>query len=120
MRKSLGITDGPLGICRGLRVTVAALVTTLVARAAELPPLAICAAEQALPSADVVPEAPPKSPAPPTDPAVQAQPPGCAAWTDRCVTCQREGGKISCSNIGIACQPQAIECIQVEEKKQEN
>ncbi len=102
----------------------AALITTLVARADE-PPLAWvnCPAEQTLPSADIVPDAPPKSPVPPNDPAVQAQPPGCAQWTDRCVSCQREGGKITCSNIGIACQPQAAECLRAEppeEKKQGN
>jgi hypothetical protein len=111
----LSLSVRPLRICRGLPVIVAALITTLAARAAELPPPAISAAEQTLPSADVVPEAPAKSPVPPNDPAVQAQPPGCAAWTDRCVTCQREGGKITCSNIGIACQPQAIECIRREQ-----
>jgi hypothetical protein len=107
--------------CRGSLVIVVAVMTTVVARAAEPPPLcANCEAEQTLPSADIVPDAPAKSPVPPNDPAVQAQPPGCAAWTDRCVICQREGGKIACSNIGIACQPQAVECVRsepVEEKK---
>jgi len=76
-----------------------------------------------LPSADIVPEAPAKSPMPPNDPAAQAQLPGCAEWTDRCVTCRRDAGKITCSNIGIACQPQAVECVRskpAEEKKQGN
>jgi hypothetical protein len=45
---------------------------------------------------------------------VQARPPGCAAWTDRCVACQRDAGTITCSNIGIACQPQAVECLRAE------
>ena len=103
--------------CRGSFVIVVAVVTTLVARAAEPPP-ANCAAEQTLPSADIVPEAPANSPVPPNDPAVQAQPPGCAAWTDRCVICQRDGRKITCSNIGIACQPQAIECVRSEPAEQ--
>jgi hypothetical protein len=66
----------------------------------------------------------PASPAPPpNDPAVQASMPGCAVWTDRCVTCQRDAGKIVCSNIGIACQPQKVECLRVEpaeEKKDRN
>ena len=110
--------------CRGPFVIVAALITTLAAYAAEpLLPCSNCAAEQTLPSADIVPDAPAKSSVPPNDPAVQAQPPGCAAWTDRCVICQREGGKIACSNIGIACQPQAVECVRsepVEEKKPGN
>jgi Asp-tRNA(Asn)/Glu-tRNA(Gln) amidotransferase A subunit family amidase len=32
----------------------------------------------------------------------------CKAWTDGCRTCARDA---SCSNIGIACQPQPIKCI---------
>jgi len=72
---------------------------------------------------DIVPDAPAKSPVPPNSPAVQAQPRGCAEWTDRCVTCQRDAGKITCSNIGAACQPQAVECMRAEpaeEKKRGN
>jgi hypothetical protein len=48
--------------------------------------------------------------------------PGCAVWTDRCIICQRDGGVVACSNIGIACQPQAMLCVRpeaVEEKKPE-
>jgi hypothetical protein len=104
-------------------VLVAAVAATLVARAAEAPPCASCAAEQTLPSADIVPDAPAKSPVPPNSPAVQAQPRGCAEWTDRCVTCQRDAGKITCSNIGIACLPQTVECVRAEpaeEKKRGN
>jgi hypothetical protein len=113
-----------LRICCGSFVIVVAVMATPAARAAEPPPPANWAAEQTLPSADILPDAPAaKSPLPPNDPAVQAQPPGCAAWTDRCVICQRDGGKITCSNIGIACQPQAIECVRAEpaeEKKPGN
>ena len=72
------------------------------------------AAEPALPTADVVPDAPANPPVPPEDPAVQAQLPGCAVWTDRCVTCVREAGRISCSNIGISCQPEAVQCVRSE------
>src|SRR6267378_619602 len=110
--------------CGGAFVLVAAVMATLAARAAEAtPPCASCATEQTLPSADIVPEAPAKSPMPPNDPAAQAQLPGCAEWTDRCVTCRRDAGKITCSNIGITCQPQAVECVRskpAEEKKQGN
>jgi len=56
---------------------------------------------------------------PSDDPAVQANMPGCAVWTDRCVTCQREDGEIACSNIGIACQPQALQCLRPEPATQE-
>lgn len=35
----------------------------------------------------------------------------CLAWTDMCHTCARgEGNTITCSNIGIACQPSAVTC----------
>lgn len=38
----------------------------------------------------------------------------CAVWTDKCVNCWREvtGGPYSCSNIGIACQPGGVTCVQ--------
>jgi hypothetical protein len=76
------------------------------------------AVEQNLPSADIVPDAPASVPVPRNDPAVQAHLPGCAVWTDRCVNCQRDAGKITCSNIGIACQPQAVECLRPEPAEQ--
>jgi hypothetical protein len=93
---------------------VAALAAAPAVRAAETPPL---------PTADIVPDAPKRPPVPTDDPAVQARLPGCAVWTDRCVTCERAAGRISCSNIGIACQPQAVECVRgetAEEKKPGN
>jgi hypothetical protein len=111
--------------CGGSFVLVAAVMAALAAGAAEAPPrFANCVAEQTLPSADIVPDAPAKSPLPPNDPAVQAQLQACAEWTDRCVTCRRDAGKITCSNIGISCQPQAVECVRAEpaedKKKQGN
>jgi len=96
-----------------------ALAVMVMARAAEAPPpCANCVAQQTLPSADIVPDAPAKPPVPPNDPAVQAQLPGCEEWTDRCVTCRRDAGKITCSNIGIACQPKAVECVRAERKEE--
>ena len=86
-----------------MRSAVFVLAMMVAARAAET-----------LPSADIVPDAPASAPVPANDPAVQARPPGCAVWTDRCVSCQRDAGKITCSNIGIACQPQAVECVRPE------
>jgi hypothetical protein len=68
----------------------------------------------------------PAAPQKPQDPAsasMQAGIPGCAVWTDRCVICQRDGGIIACSNIGTACQPQAMLCLRAEaaeEKKPAN
>jgi hypothetical protein len=37
----------------------------------------------------------------------------CQEWTDACRTCKRaENGDPVCSNIGPACQPQAITCVR--------
>jgi hypothetical protein len=38
----------------------------------------------------------------------------CLAWTDGCVSCirQKTGGDYNCSNIGISCQPKAVECTR--------
>jgi len=49
----------------------------------------------------------------PEDVSVQRGPPNCQRWTDECVNCSRGGdGEPSvCSNIGFACQPQAIRCL---------
>jgi hypothetical protein len=88
---------------RVFATAILVLATIVAARAAET-----------LPSADIVPDVPATAPLPPNDPAVQAHLPGCAVWTDRCVTCQRDAGKVTCSNIGIACQPEAVVCVRPE------
>jgi hypothetical protein len=65
----------------------------------------------------------PGLPQAPAGASMQAGIPGCAVWTDRCVVCRREGGVTACSNIGIACQPQAMQCLRAEtseEKKRGN
>jgi hypothetical protein len=80
--------------------------------------IAVAHAAETLPSADIVPDAPASAAVPPNDPAVQAHLPGCAVWTDRCVTCQRDAGKVTCSNIGIACQPEAVVCVRPEPAEQ--
>ena len=38
----------------------------------------------------------------------------CLEWTDTCVKCARNqsGGDYSCSNIGIACQPEEVRCVK--------
>ena len=38
----------------------------------------------------------------------------CLEWTDNCVKCARNqsGGDYSCSNIGIACQPEEVKCVK--------
>jgi hypothetical protein len=97
-------------------VTLAAGIMALPVQGAEPPLCPGYAAGPALPTADIVPDLPAKPPVPPNDPAVQARIPGCAVWTDRCVTCSRTAGGASCSNIGIACQPQPVECLQSEEE----
>jgi hypothetical protein len=85
---------------------------------------AVAADAPAVPPPDALPApelgSPPELPAAPQrsqDPAsasMQAGIPGCAVWTDRCVICQRDGGVIACSNIGTACQPQAMLCVRAE------
>lgn len=32
----------------------------------------------------------------------------CARWSDSCRVCTRDG----CSNIGVACQPQEVTCLE--------
>ncbi len=34
----------------------------------------------------------------------------CSAWTDGCRSCTRAGSEVTCSNIGIACQPGKTRC----------
>jgi len=38
----------------------------------------------------------------------------CLEWNDTCVNCVRDqfGSDYSCSNIGIACQPQRVKCVK--------
>jgi hypothetical protein len=37
----------------------------------------------------------------------------CRRWTDQCRTCSRSpGGDPVCSNIGISCQPAAVQCLE--------
>ena len=37
----------------------------------------------------------------------------CIRWTDKCRTCNRSiSADIVCSNIGIACQPTDVECLE--------
>ena len=65
----------------------------------------------------------PELPQAPAGTSMQSGIPGCAVWTDRCVVCWRDGGVIACSNVGIACQPQAMQCLRAEaaeEKKPAN
>jgi hypothetical protein len=65
---------------------------------------AATAAELAIP-----PRASPKA----SNVSIQAGPPNCTRWTDDCISCTRGAGGASptCSNIGFACQPKAIRCL---------
>jgi hypothetical protein len=63
-------------------------------------------------------DVPPKA-APPSRPAagngsVFAPPEaGCLEWTDGCRICQQPaGGEAVCSNVGLACTPQAPRCTR--------
>lgn len=44
---------------------------------------------------------------------VQQNQPNCTRWTNDCVNCTRgsDGAPPTCSNIGFACQPNAIRCL---------
>jgi hypothetical protein len=55
----------------------------------------------------------PRTAPPDEDVSIQKGPPNCSRWTDECVNCSRgaEGERSVCSNIGFACQPQAIRCL---------
>ncbi len=67
---------------------------------------AASAAELAIP-----PRAAPNAP----NVSMQAGPPNCARWTDDCINCARsDGAKPTCSNIGFACQPNAIRCLDAQ------
>ena len=82
---------------RGLRLLLIAAAMTIATDAA-------MAAELAIPSRK----------SPPADFSVQQGPPNCARWTDECVNCARgatAGESSVCSNIGFACQPKAIRCL---------
>jgi hypothetical protein len=49
----------------------------------------------------------------PENVSMQKGPPDCSRWTDECVNCARDGKDepAVCSNIGFACQPKAIRCL---------
>jgi hypothetical protein len=116
-------TARPMPSAACARLLTAAWLLTVAAGAVMVPSAAVRAAEPPLPTADSVPDQPPMPAVLRDGPAVHARLPGCAVWTDRCVTCTHEAGRVSCSNIGIACQPQAVECVrseQAEEKKEED
>jgi hypothetical protein len=45
---------------------------------------------------------------------VHKGPPNCSRWTDECVNCSTGAAGDDapvCSNIGFACQPQAVRCL---------
>jgi hypothetical protein len=66
-------------------------------------------------AADLPPQLPAPAPAaPPGNAGGFAAPDGtCLEWTDGCRTCQRPpAGEAACSNVGIACVPQAMRCTR--------
>jgi hypothetical protein len=59
-------------------------------------------------------------PAPSSVPPLQSYGDGdaaCLSWTDDCRTCARAGADVTCSNIGIACQPGKIRCTSRQDGK---
>ncbi len=91
--------------------TLVALWLALLAGAANAQQLA----------ADLPPTVP--APEPTTAPSFQGygdRDTTCIAWTDECRTGQRDGATVSCSNIGIACQPASIRCTTRQDGKQQD
>ena len=84
--------------------------------------LVIIAVALALSTAAVRAQAQDPAPAPSQPPATSAEPSihgygdrdkTCISWTDACRHCERgDNDAISCSNIGIACQPAEITCTR--------
>ncbi|MBN9582189.1 MAG: hypothetical protein J0G37_11920 [Afipia sp.] len=76
--------------------------------------LVLCVAPVAAGELDLtLPEAPQGGTPAPAGSLVHHDQPNCTRWTDDCVICTRDpgGGPPLCSNIGVACQPQAIRCL---------
>jgi hypothetical protein len=50
----------------------------------------------------------------PKETSVHTGPPQCLRWSDNCVSCTRASieDTPACSNIGPACQPGPIQCLQ--------
>jgi hypothetical protein len=91
----------------------AVLTGTMLVVAAFLPAPLFTADLPEPPAASARPSAPglTPTPAPDGDVTIYNPDPSCGAWTDGCRNCQRDpAGKVSCNNIGIACQPQAVTC----------
>jgi hypothetical protein len=95
--------------------------TWLLVAALAIQPAAGWAADLPLEPAKPAPAAPAK-----TEPAPSAAPPqpagnnvfvapeaGCLEWTDGCRVCQQPpAGEVHCSNVGLACTPQAPRCMR--------
>ena len=72
----------------------AALVAASLSLAADLP---LKPEQPAAPAASTSPMTPPTA--------------TCREWSDGCRSCQRApDGEVSCSNVGIACVPKAMQC----------
>jgi hypothetical protein len=50
----------------------------------------------------------------PTGPVLKAPDPTCLAWSDGCRTCRYDTKRLVgiCSNVGIACQPREVTCME--------
>jgi hypothetical protein len=50
----------------------------------------------------------------PTGPVLKAPDPTCLAWSDGCRTCRYDSKLLVgiCSNVGIACQPREVTCME--------
>lgn len=65
-------------------------------------------------------DTPPKPEQAPAEASIQSyadREKNCMEWNDGCRTCRRDGATVSCSNIGIACQPSPIACTRTDQPK---
>lgn len=97
---------------RGSSITT--IVSTAVVLLAALTAAAIAADPPAVPPAAVELDGPGERAQPGPGGSIQSGIAGCVLWTDRCTVCQRADGVVACSNIGVACQPEALICLRTE------
>jgi hypothetical protein len=112
-RANVSARAGAIGIARCASArnigNVAAVIFAAAILGAGDVPLTLSANRDSRDPAANIADAPPA----PDAPSIQsgAGLTACLAWTDGCTVCRRDGAALSCSNPGIACQPQAPKCL---------
>ncbi|MBS0531719.1 MAG: hypothetical protein JSS22_20365 [Proteobacteria bacterium] len=78
------------------------LLTAAIIAATAMSVSAVLAADLAIPKPPAAKEI-----------SIHKGPPNCSRWTDDCANCSRGAGDAPpvCSNIGFACQPKVVRCL---------